>query len=52
MLITAKMLAQYRVTFEPSMQNTAVHDDNLFYSAETPARDVIQRFSPELALQG
>lgn len=51
MLVHTEMLAQYRVAFEPSMQITAVHDDNLFYSAETPARDVIQRFSPELVMQ-
>ncbi len=50
-LLHTEVMAQYRASFDPSMQVSMVNDDNLFSSAETPARDVIQRFSPALALR-
>ncbi|HEU4522918.1 MAG TPA: hypothetical protein VFT12_13000 [Thermoanaerobaculia bacterium] len=43
--------AEYRVTIEPSVEATAVHDDNLNSADEDPLRDTIQRLSPALALR-
>lgn len=51
MLCPSEMLAQYRIAAQPSIEIVQVHDDNLFLSAETPARDVILRVRPALELR-
>ena len=51
MLFRGEMLAQYRVALEPSIEINEVHDDNLFFSEERPAGDLILRVRPALALQ-
>jgi len=51
MLLNSELWAQYRVIAEPSIEIAQVHDDNLFLSAEGPARDVILRVKPALELR-
>jgi hypothetical protein len=51
MLWQSEAQAQYRIIAEPSIEVTQVQDDNLFFSAEQPARDVILRVRPALQLQ-
>ena len=51
MLVSSELWAQYRVIAEPSIEIVQLHDDNLFLSAEEPARDVIQRVRPVLDLR-
>lgn len=51
MLLNSDLWAQYRVIAEPSIEIVQVHDDNLFLSAEEPARDVILRVRPALELR-
>ena len=43
-------MAQYRFAFDPSIEITRVHDDNLFYSDQNRVSDVMLRVRPALGL--
>jgi hypothetical protein len=51
MLFQSAMLAENRFTFEPAIEVTEVHDDNLFFSRDAAAGDLILRVKPALGLQ-
>jgi hypothetical protein len=51
MLFQSAMLADSRFTFEPTVEVTEVHDDNLFFSPAAPAHDLILRVEPALSLR-
>jgi hypothetical protein len=43
--------AEHRISIEPSIEVSEVHDDNLNFSDEEPLRDRIRRITPTLALR-
>lgn len=50
-LFPGESLGQHRMIVEPSLEIAQLHDNNLFYSADDPASDLILRVAPSLAVR-
>ena len=51
LMLPSEALAERRLSVEPAIDVTEVHDDNLNFSADEPLRDRIRRITPTLALR-